>query len=104
MLAVLGQSRISQFPSIPTMAESGVPIPPISAWFGISAPANLPPSLVIQLNTEINQVLNMPETRTAIVKMGVEPVGGKPEKLEMLIKNELKIWSQVVKKGDIALD
>jgi len=104
MLAVLGQSRISQFPSIPTMAESGVPIPPISAWFGISAPANLPSSLVIQLNNEINQVLNMPETRAAISKMGVEPVGGKPEKLEMLIKNELKIWSQVVKKGDIAVD
>jgi hypothetical protein len=46
----------------------------------------------------------MPETRNAILKMGVDPVGGKPEKLEMLIKNELKIWSQVVKKGDISID
>ena len=104
MLAVLGQSRIPQFSSIPTMSESGVNIPPISAWFGITAPANLPPGLVNQLNAEVNLVLNMPETRSAILKMGVDPVGGKPEKLEMLIKNELKIWSQVVKKGDISID
>ena len=104
LLAVLGQSRIAQFSSTPTMAESGVQIPPISAWFGISAPANLSPALASQLNTEINLILSMPETKAAILKMGVDPVGGKAEKLDSLIKHEIKIWSQVVKKGDISVD
>jgi hypothetical protein len=104
LLAVLGQSRIPQFSSTPTMAEAGVPIPPISAWFGISAPANLPPALASQLNAEINTVLSMPETRAAILKMGVDPAGGKAERLDSLVKNEIKIWSQVVKKGDISID
>jgi len=104
MLAVMGQSRIPQFSSTPTMIESGVQIPPISAWFGISAPANTPSTLITQLNHELNQILATPETRAAIVKMGVDPVGGKSEKLDSLIKQEIKIWSQVVKKGDISLD
>lgn len=46
----------------------------------------------------------MPDTRAAILKMGVDPVGGKSDKLDSLIKQELKIWSQVVKKGDISID
>ena len=104
MLAVMGQSRIPQFPTTPTMIESGVQVPPISAWFGITAPANTPTGVIAQLNQEINQILSMPDTRAAILKMGVDPVGGKSDKLDSLIKQELKIWSQVVKKGDISID
>jgi tripartite-type tricarboxylate transporter receptor subunit TctC len=104
MLAVMGQNRIPQFSTTPTMIESGVQIPPISAWFGISAPANTPSTIVLQLNHEINQILAMPETRASIIKMGVDPVGGKSDKLDSLIKQEIKIWSQVVKKGEISLD
>jgi tripartite-type tricarboxylate transporter receptor subunit TctC len=104
MLAVMGQNRIPQFPNTPTMIESGVQIPPISAWFGISAPANTPSSIVFQLNHEINQILVMPETRASIIKMGVDPVGGKSDKLDSLIKQEIKIWSQVVKKGEISIE
>jgi len=39
-----------------------------------------------------------------MIKMGVTPVGGGPDKLDILVKNEIKMWSQVVKKADITLE
>lgn len=104
MLAVMGNSRSSQFPQVPTLIESGFNLPVINAWFGISAPANITLNQQISLNTEINQILKLPDIQNAMLKMGVTPVGGGPDKLEVLVKNEIKIWSQVVKKAEITLD
>ena len=104
VLAVMGTNRSSQFPSSPTFIESGFNLPIINAWFGISAPANSPPAALLAFNAEINQILKLPDVQLAMQKMGVNPVGGASEKLDTLVKNEIKIWSQVVKKAEITLD
>jgi tripartite-type tricarboxylate transporter receptor subunit TctC len=104
MLAVMGNTRSSQFPQVPTFFESGFNLPIINAWFGISAPANLPSNQLSAFNTEFNQILKLPDVQAAMIKMGVTPVGGGPDKLDILVKNEIKMWSQVVKKADITLE
>ena len=104
MLAVMGNTRASQFPQVPTFIESGFNLPVINAWFGISAPANLASTQLASFNNEFNQILKLPDIQTAMLKMGVTPVGGGSEKLDVLVKNEIKIWSQVVKKAEITLD
>jgi tripartite-type tricarboxylate transporter receptor subunit TctC len=104
MLAVMGNSRSNQFPQVPTFIESGFNLPVINAWFGISAPANLSTNQIAAFNSEFNQILKLPDVQSAMLKMGVTPAGGNPEKLDTLVKNELKIWGQVVKKADITLD
>jgi len=58
----------------------------------------------LAFNAEINQILKLPDVQLAMQKMGVNPVGGASEKLDTLVKNEIKIWSQVVKKAEITLD
>jgi tripartite-type tricarboxylate transporter receptor subunit TctC len=104
ILAVISNTRSAQFPSSPTFIESGFNLPAINAWFGISAPANVPSSTLLALNAEINQILKLPDVQLAMQKMGVNPAGGSPDKLETLVKNEIKIWTQVVKKADITLE
>ena len=104
MLAVMGNVRTSQFPQVPTFIESGFNLPVINAWFGISSPANLPVNQLTAFNNEFNQILKLPDIQAAMLKMGVTPVGGGSEKLDVLVKNEIKIWTQVVKKADITLD
>ena len=64
----------------------------------------MPPNALNAFNAEINQILKLPEVQLGMQKMGVTPSGGPPEKLETLVKNEIKIWSQVVKKADITLE
>ncbi len=104
ILAVMGTNRSPQFPASPTFIESGLNMPVINAWFGISAPANVSPTTIGAFNSELNQILKLPDVQVAMQKMGVNPVGGAPDKLDTLVKNEIKIWSQVVKKADITLE
>jgi tripartite-type tricarboxylate transporter receptor subunit TctC len=101
-LAVLSTERVAPLPQLPTMAEAGVPKVVSEAWFGVMAPAGTPTSVLQKMNTEINQLLTLPDVKEALDKVGVDTAGGKPERLEALVASDLKMWTQVVKKANIA--
>jgi tripartite-type tricarboxylate transporter receptor subunit TctC len=104
MLGVMSRERAATFPQVPTLAESGYPNLLVDTWYGVMAPAGTPPAVINKLNAEINQLLALPDVKEAMVKQGVEPVGGKPEKLDTLVRSELKLWSQVVSRGKITAE
>ncbi len=101
-LAVLSAERVAPLPNLPTMAEAGVPKVVSEAWFGVMAPAGTPASVLQKMNTELNQLLTLPDVKEALDKVGVDTAGGKPERLEALVASDLKMWAQVVKKANIA--
>src|SRR5262249_6947478 len=51
-LAVTAESRMAEFPDIPTMAEAGVPDMEVRLWSGLFAPARTPPQIVRRLQEE----------------------------------------------------
>jgi tripartite-type tricarboxylate transporter receptor subunit TctC len=101
-LAVLSAERVAPLPNVPTMAEAGVPKVVSEAWFGVMAPAGTPTSVLQKMNTELNQLLTLPDVKEALDKVGVDTAGGKPERLEALVASDLRMWTQVVKKANIA--
>ncbi len=101
MLAVMAPQRVAQFPSVPTLAEAGIQNMVIESWVGITAPAGTPPAVIAKMNSEINSLLALPEVKESMEKMGLDPFGGKPERLDALVRSELEKWRQVVKKGNI---
>jgi tripartite-type tricarboxylate transporter receptor subunit TctC len=104
MLAVMGPQRVAQFPDAPTLAQAGVPNVVSEAWFGVAAPAGTPTSVIAKMNAEINSLMALTEVKEAMAKAGVDPIGGKPERLDALVQSEIKMWNQVVKKGNITAD
>ena len=102
LLAVTGTQRVAQFPQVPTLAQAGVPNVVSEAWFGIAAPAGTPAAVLAKLNAEMNSLLALPEVRESMAKAGVDPIGGQPDKLETLVRSEIRIWTQVVKTANIA--
>jgi tripartite-type tricarboxylate transporter receptor subunit TctC len=104
MLAVMGPQRVAQFPDAPTLAQAGVPNVVSEAWFGVVAPAGTPPAVIAKMNAEINSLMALTDVKEAMAKAGVDPIGGKPERLDALVKSEINMWSQVVKKGNITAD
>ena len=104
MLAVLSRERAPTFPQVPTLAESGYGNLLVETWYGVLAPAGTPPAVLARMNAEINTLLALPEVREAMVKQGVDPAGGMPEKLDTLLRSELKLWSQVVTRGKIVAE
>ena len=104
MLGVMSRERVATFPTVPTLVESGYANLLVDTWYGVMAPAGTPPAVVNRMNAEINRLLTLPDVKEAMAKQGVEPVGGKPEKLDALVRSELKLWSQVVSRGKITAE
>ncbi|OGA24913.1 MAG: hypothetical protein A3I02_12480 [Betaproteobacteria bacterium RIFCSPLOWO2_02_FULL_67_26] len=96
MLAVMSGERSDAFPGVPTMKELGFPGLEIYTWYGTFAPAGTPAPIVNRINTDINELLRLPEIRATMVKMGMDPAGGPPDRLGDLVKKELPRWKRVV--------
>ena len=60
-LAVTAPRRLSLLPTVPTMAESGLPDFLVTAWVGVYAPAGTPDALIARLTTAIKKVSENPE-------------------------------------------
>jgi len=104
LLAVMGRERMPQFPQVPTLAESGMPHVVVENWNGVMAPAKTPPAAIAKLNAEINSILALPEVKDTLVKIGVAQAGGTPQALDALVRSEIKIWTQVAKRGNIVIE
>ncbi len=104
ILAVMSRERAPTFPQVPTLVESGYGNLLVETWYGVMAPAGTPPAVISKMNSEINSLLALAEVKEAMAKMGVDPAGGKSEKLDALIRSEIKLWSQVVMRGKIVVD
>jgi tripartite-type tricarboxylate transporter receptor subunit TctC len=104
MLAIMGRERAPAFAQVPTLLELGYPNMVVETWYGVLAPAGTPSALVARMNAEINQLLALPEVKEAMAKQGLDPAGGKPERLDTLLRSEVKLWTQVVTRGKIVAD
>ena len=103
-LGVTGPRRIPLAPDIPTVAEAGVPGYEITAWGGYVAPAGTPGPIVARLNTELNKVIASPAIRERWVALGIEPVGGTPERFAEHVRTETAKWTDVIKRAGIKGD
>ena len=103
-LGVTGARRIPLAPDIPTVAEAGVAGYEIAAWGGYMAPAGTPAPIVTRLNAEINRVVASPAIRERWVALGIEPVGGMPERFAEHVGKETAKWTDVIKRAGIKGD
>jgi tripartite-type tricarboxylate transporter receptor subunit TctC len=96
-LAVTGQKRSDVLPTVPTVAEAGVPGYEATIWLGIMAPAATPRPIVEKLNGEIAKVLKRPEVQQAWAKQGAVPMIMTPAKFDRYLRDDIEKWARVVK-------
>ena len=104
MLAVTTAKRMSLFPDVPTLAESGMPGFEVGAWQGLMVPANTPRPVIQHLNAEVLKALQNPEVRQKLVLQGVEALGSTPEEYGVYVRDEISRWARVVKQAGISLE
>lgn len=102
-LAVTGEHRNVAVPNVPTFSEAGVPGVDSSTHWQILAPAGTPRSVVLRLNSDINKVLADPQIKTRVRALGYEVVGGTPEALAALDKEEIAKWAKVIHAAHISI-
>jgi tripartite-type tricarboxylate transporter receptor subunit TctC len=68
------------------------------------APAGTPAAVVARVNGELNELLKEGDVKDVLAKQGLAPAGGRPERLGMLVKQELARWTRVVNATGIKAD
>ena len=96
-IAVSSPARIAAAPDVPTVAEAGLPGFEASTWFGILAPARLPPELLQTLHGEITKALLSSDVRNQVITLGLNPIGNTPEAFAEVIRSDLVKWERVIR-------
>jgi tripartite-type tricarboxylate transporter receptor subunit TctC len=104
ILAVGSETRTSQAPEVPTLAELGVSGFDVDLWYGVLAPAGTPKEIIDRYNAVFNEILAQPNVRTALAKQGLISRGGPPERLAELIAKDRPRWAKVVKDAAITAE
>ncbi|HEX4553472.1 MAG TPA: tripartite tricarboxylate transporter substrate binding protein [Xanthobacteraceae bacterium] len=97
-MAVLGPTRSSLLPDVPTAAESGLPGFEAMLHYGLLAPAGTPKPIVARLNAELRKLLNSPDVKERIFADGGDPYESTPEEYAADIDREEAKWSALIKK------
>jgi tripartite-type tricarboxylate transporter receptor subunit TctC len=100
-LAVTSLKRTDVLPNVQTVAEAGVSDYEASLWFGLIAPAGVPPAIVAKVNAEVTRIINAPQMLEKLARQGVVPIASKPDEFTAYMKAEQEKWSQVIKAANI---
>ena len=103
-LAVTGSQRSETLPSLPTVAESGLPGYEAVGWFGLLVPAATPKATVSKLSVDVNRVLREREVRDRMLTLGSDPAGDTPEEFARFIRADQAKWSKLMKEAGIAAE
>lgn len=91
-------------PSVPTIAEAGLPGYEATSFWGLLAPAKTPADSVRKLNAVAIDALKNTELRDAYIRQGNQPAADSAETFATLIQNDTTKWARVIKSTGIRLD
>jgi tripartite-type tricarboxylate transporter receptor subunit TctC len=103
-LAVTSAKRLASMPTVPTVAESGVPGYEVISWQAIFAPAGTPKPIVERLHNEIAKILRDPEMQERLGKLGMQGADMSLEQIAAFQKAEVARWAAVIKAANIKLE
>ncbi|HEY9446528.1 MAG TPA: tripartite tricarboxylate transporter substrate binding protein [Burkholderiales bacterium] len=96
-LGATTDKRFAAFPSIPTIAEAGVPGYSMSNWYGMLVTGGTPKAAIQKLNAEVVRILNLPEIKDRLAHEGAAVVGSTPEQFAAFLRDEMAKAAKIVK-------
>ena len=97
LLAVTSAKRSALKPDLPTISESGLPGYDRASWNGLMGPSAMPKEIVTQLQTAMEKILNHPQAREQLMKIGLEPNYLPGDQFGAYLRNEVAQISQLMK-------
>ncbi len=96
-LAVSTAKRSPTLPDVPTVSEAGLPGFVFDFWIGMLAPAKTPKPIINKLNAEVAKLLQMPDVKERLAKLGADPLPMSPDQFDAYIKDEFATLGAVMK-------
>ena len=102
-LAQTGAKRSEALPSLPTVAESGLPGYSAVGWFGLFAPANTPKPVVQKINKTVMFVLGQEQVRRSMLERGSDPASGSADEFATFLRLDQSKWAKLLKENKVAV-
>jgi tripartite-type tricarboxylate transporter receptor subunit TctC len=102
LIGVATPQRLSQFPDVPTVSESGMPGFTFNSWFAILAPHGTSKEIIAKLNAEVVKALADPEVRKKLEELGFTLRGTSAEELGSMTRDQLARYARIIKEMGIA--
>ena len=96
LLATSDQQRSPFLPDIPTFKEAGYDIVG-TGWYGVFAPAKIPPEMVEKLSTALAAGVRSPHIKERLLAVGLQPTGTTAAELSRLQNADSQLWAPAVK-------
>jgi tripartite-type tricarboxylate transporter receptor subunit TctC len=96
-IAVSSKERSSVLSNVPTIAESGYSGFETTAWWGLFAPAKLPPAVAEELSAEVERIVRSDTFRGNLEPLGVIPSAMRGRAFAEFQGNELAKWGKAVR-------
>ena len=99
-LAVTGDQREPELPTVPTMTELGMKDFNKVGWMGFFVPAKTPPDVVKKLTDNLQAVLHDPD-----IQKRYRDLGGKPQaEFAKQVTGDQKTWGELILSQKLQLD
>lgn len=103
-IAVGTLERIPALPDVPTVAELGYPGFETAQWYGMLVPAGTPPAVITRLHAESRKALASVSVTERFAADNAIAGGEPPAEFTAFIRNEQRIWGDIVKRASIRAD
>jgi tripartite-type tricarboxylate transporter receptor subunit TctC len=103
-LGIVGTSRSSMLPDVPTMAELKLPDATSDAWYGLAAPANTPAAVVQKLQREVTAIMGDPAVQAQLRAQGMEPVAVDGASFRKQMTSEIARYRTLADRAGIAME
>lgn len=100
-VAVTTAKRTELWPTMPTVAESGLPGFDSTVWYGVYVPAKTSAETVRVLNNHLVAILKSKDMVDWLREQGLEPVADSPEQARQWLAKDIQRWKSVVQAAGI---
>ncbi len=99
VIAVSSPQRSTTLPDVPTLREAGVAGVEFDGWFGLYAPANLPPEIAQKLNLAMREISALPVMQARFRSLAIDPAPMDLEALAVTLRREEEVWASAARAG-----
>jgi tripartite-type tricarboxylate transporter receptor subunit TctC len=97
LLAQTTEARSQSLPDVPTFQEAGIKGLVLDQWLGVFVPAGTPARMIERLNAEVGKALADPAIKANLVNSAQEPIGGSPDQLARLMRDDFAKYERLVR-------
>jgi tripartite-type tricarboxylate transporter receptor subunit TctC len=100
-IAVTGKQRNPAMPTVPTFEESGLPGVDADTYWGLYAPAGVPPAALAALNKAFTSALRRPAHAERLAALGFLPIANGAQEHTQQFRDMIARWTDVINKAKI---